>query len=114
MIETDRRVIYHEIRTSLGISMSQPQSILHKYWGMKKLCSRWIPHNFTEVQKTDRVTWWNAMLTRFKEGASNLVQDIVTGYETWIYVYDLKTTIDRMGLSRRAEINQSGVRAKYF
>ncbi|GBP41510.1 hypothetical protein EVAR_24429_1 [Eumeta japonica] len=31
------------------------------------------------------------MLTRFKEGASNLVWDIVTGDETWIYCYDLKT-----------------------
>ncbi|GBP49115.1 hypothetical protein EVAR_26824_1 [Eumeta japonica] len=37
---------------------------------MKKLCSRWTT--------TDRVTWCNAMLTRFKKGASNLVCDIVT------------------------------------
>ncbi|GBP52309.1 hypothetical protein EVAR_38455_1 [Eumeta japonica] len=34
---------------------------------MKKLCWRWISHNLTEVQKTYRVTWFNAMLTRFKE-----------------------------------------------
>ncbi|GBP70606.1 Histone-lysine N-methyltransferase SETMAR [Eumeta japonica] len=67
MIETDRHVIYHEIRTSLSIGMSQIQSMLHKYLGTKKLCSRWIPHNLTEVQKTDLVTWYNAMITRFKE-----------------------------------------------
>ncbi|GBP74206.1 hypothetical protein EVAR_48256_1 [Eumeta japonica] len=46
---------------------------------MKKLCSRWIPHDLTKAQKTDSVTWCNAMLTRFKEEASNSVWDIVTG-----------------------------------
>lgn len=91
MIETDRHVTYHEIRASLEIGMSQIQSILHKHLGVRKLCSRWIPHNLTEDQKTDRVTWCRAMLTRFNEGASNLVWDIVTGDETWIYCYDPKT-----------------------
>ncbi|GBP46156.1 hypothetical protein EVAR_24563_1 [Eumeta japonica] len=37
-----------------------------------------IPHNFTEAQKTDRVTRCIAMLTRFKKGTSNLVLNIVT------------------------------------
>ncbi|GBP78546.1 hypothetical protein EVAR_61679_1 [Eumeta japonica] len=58
---------------------------------MKKLCSRWIPLNVTEAQKTDRVTWGNAMLTKFKEGASNLVWDVLTGDETWVYRCDPKT-----------------------
>ncbi|GBP07047.1 Protein kinase C-binding protein NELL1 [Eumeta japonica] len=57
---------------------------------MKKLCWRWILHNLTEVQKTDRVTWCNAMLTRFKEGVSNSVRGIVTGDKTWIYYYGPK------------------------
>ncbi|GBP16843.1 F-box only protein 33 [Eumeta japonica] len=41
--------------------------------------------------KTDRVAWCNAVLTRFKEESSNLVWDLVTGDETWIYCYDPKT-----------------------
>ncbi|GBP82125.1 hypothetical protein EVAR_43472_1 [Eumeta japonica] len=45
----------------------------------------------TEAQKTNRVIWFNAMLTRFKEAASNLVWDIVTGEEIWIHCYDPKT-----------------------
>ncbi|GBP45175.1 Mariner Mos1 transposase [Eumeta japonica] len=57
---------------------------------MKKLCSRWIPHNLTEAQKTDRVTWCNAMYTRFK-GASKLVWDVLTDDETWTHCYDPKT-----------------------
>ncbi|GBP48900.1 hypothetical protein EVAR_98084_1 [Eumeta japonica] len=71
VIKTDRHVNYHEIWASLGLDMSQMQSILHKHLGMKKLCSRWIPHNLTEAQKTDPITRCNAMLIRFKERASN-------------------------------------------
>ncbi|GBP35643.1 hypothetical protein EVAR_33846_1 [Eumeta japonica] len=73
-----------------GIAMSRVQSILHKRLGMKKLCSRWIPHNLTDAQKTDRVTSYNAMSTRFKEVASILVCNI-TGDEIRIYCYDPKT-----------------------
>ncbi|GBP79510.1 hypothetical protein EVAR_58521_1 [Eumeta japonica] len=47
---------------------------------MKKLYLRWIPHNLTEAQKTDRVTWCNAMLNRFKAGTSNLVWDVITAF----------------------------------
>ncbi|GBP29846.1 hypothetical protein EVAR_20175_1 [Eumeta japonica] len=53
MIGTDRHVTHHEIRSILG--MSRIQTILHKHLGMKRLCSRWFPHNLTEAQKTDRV-----------------------------------------------------------
>ncbi|GBP72095.1 Putative uncharacterized protein FLJ37770 [Eumeta japonica] len=55
MIEPDGYVIYHEIRASLDIGMTQIPLILHKYLDMKKLCSRWIPHNLTEAQTTVRV-----------------------------------------------------------
>ncbi|GBP13351.1 hypothetical protein EVAR_8260_1 [Eumeta japonica] len=73
MIETDRHVTYHEIWEYLKIGMSQIQSILHKHLVIKKLCSGWILQNLTEAQKTDPVIWCNAMLIRFKKGASNLV-----------------------------------------
>ncbi|GBP73910.1 hypothetical protein EVAR_54209_1 [Eumeta japonica] len=71
--------------------MSPIQPILQKHLGKKFLCSRWIPQNLTEAQKTDRVTWCNAMFTRNKEGASNLVWVIVTGDERYIYCNDPKT-----------------------
>ncbi|GBP70141.1 hypothetical protein EVAR_55461_1 [Eumeta japonica] len=54
MIKTDKHVTYHEIQASLGIGISQIQSMLHKHLNMKKPCSQWILHNLTEAQKTDR------------------------------------------------------------
>ncbi|GBP61591.1 hypothetical protein EVAR_27478_1 [Eumeta japonica] len=47
--------------------------------------------NLTVARKADRVSWYNAMLSRFKEGASNLVLDIVAGDKIWTYCYDPKT-----------------------
>lgn len=43
MIKSDRHVTYYEIRASLGIGMSQIQTILHEHLAVRKLCSRWIP-----------------------------------------------------------------------
>ncbi|GBP66479.1 Histone-lysine N-methyltransferase SETMAR [Eumeta japonica] len=95
VIETNGHATYHEIRASLGIDMSRIQSILHKYFDMKKPCSPWIPPNLTETQKTDRDNWYNTMFTRFKEVASNLVWDIVSGDKTWIYCYNPETKLSQ-------------------
>ncbi|GBP22511.1 Mariner Mos1 transposase [Eumeta japonica] len=58
---------------------------------MKNLCSLWIPHILIKAQITERVTWCNVLLIRFKEWAKDLAWDIVTGDEPWIYCYDPKT-----------------------
>ncbi|CAH2094476.1 unnamed protein product [Euphydryas editha] len=55
IIETDKRVTYQKIRTSLGIVMSQVHKILHEHLATRKLCVRWIPHNSTQAQKIPRV-----------------------------------------------------------
>ncbi|GBP45225.1 Histone-lysine N-methyltransferase SETMAR [Eumeta japonica] len=111
MIGTDRHVTYYEIWASLGIGMSQIQSILYKHLGMNKLCSRSIPHNLTEAQKTDRVSWCNAMLTRFKEGTTNLVSNERRNMGLLLRPQN-KAAIDRMGLSRLAVTNQRSAQAK--
>lgn len=91
MIETDKRVTYQQIRTSLGIGMSQVHKILHEHLAVRKLCARWIPHNLTEAQKVHRVDWCRKMVQRFNKGDSNAVFDMVTGDESWIYCYDPET-----------------------
>lgn len=91
MIETDKRVTYQQIRTSLGIGMSQVHKILHEHLAVRKLCARWIPHNLTEAQKLRRVDWCREMIQKFNGGDSNAVFDILTGDESWIYCYDPET-----------------------
>ncbi|GBP35807.1 hypothetical protein EVAR_20663_1 [Eumeta japonica] len=42
-VETDNRVTYQQIRTSLGIGMSQVHIIFYEYLAAKKLCTRELP-----------------------------------------------------------------------
>jgi histone-lysine N-methyltransferase SETMAR len=91
LIKQDRHVTYREIEASLGISMTSINKILHDHLGVKKICSRWIPHNLTTAQKEARVKWCKAMMKKFAGGASKAVYNICTGDESWIYAYDPET-----------------------
>lgn len=91
LIMQDRHVTYREIEASLGISMTSIHKILHEHLAVKKICSRWIPHNLTIDQKNTRVNWCKEMILKYNRGASNAVYNIYTGDESWIYCYEPET-----------------------
>ena len=78
LIMQDRHVAYRD-----GISFS----ILHEHLAIKKISSRWVPHNLIIAQKKVRVDWCKEMLEKYDHGASKDVYKIVTGDESWIYAY---------------------------
>ncbi|KAG5329309.1 SETMR methyltransferase, partial [Acromyrmex charruanus] len=88
MIERDRHMTYRKIQAFLGIDMKAIYTILHDHLSVRKLCTRWILHNLTEAQKHARVKWSKEMLKKFNRDRSNLVYNIVTEDETWIYSYE--------------------------
>ena len=71
-----------------GISGASIHSILHEHLTVKKICSRWKPHNLSIAQQKTRVDWLKEMLQKHDRGASKHVYDIVTGDEWWIYAYE--------------------------
>ncbi|XP_015599901.1 histone-lysine N-methyltransferase SETMAR-like [Cephus cinctus] len=91
LIKQDRHVTYREIEASLGFSMTSINKILHEHLAVKKICSRWIPHNLTNAQKKARVDWCKGMLKKYGQGASKVVYNIYTGDESWIYAYEPET-----------------------
>ena len=91
LIASDRHVTYDEIEASLNISRTRVHSILHDHLKVKKVCSRWIPHNLSQAEKDVRVKWCQENLKKFNSGASKHVYDIVTCDETWIYSYEPET-----------------------
>lgn len=91
LIKQDRHVTYREIEASLDISMTSINKILHEHLGVKKICSRWIPHNLTNAQKEIRVNWCKEMLIKYRQGTSKAVYNICTGDESWIYAYEPET-----------------------
>lgn len=88
LIETAKKITCQQIRALLGIGMSQVQNILHVHLKVRKLCTRWIPHDLTEDQKRLRVQWCRKMIKKFNGGQSLAVYNIVTGDETWVYCFE--------------------------
>ena len=91
IVEEDARVTYAQLEKAVGISSGSIRSILHEKLGLSKVCARWVPHRLNEDQKTARVAWCRAMLSRFDGGHSNGVWEILTGDESWIYCFDPET-----------------------
>ncbi|GBP55534.1 hypothetical protein EVAR_36257_1 [Eumeta japonica] len=65
---------------SFSRSPTVVNKIIHEYLSVRKLCSRWIPHNLTEAQKFRLVDWCCDMMQRFAGGDSN-EYNIVAGDE---------------------------------
>ena len=51
LIMQDGHVIYNEIEASLRISSTIIHSRLHEHLEVKTICSLWIPHNLTNIEK---------------------------------------------------------------
>ena len=88
----DHHVTYREIGTSI-------HSILHEHLTVKKIFSRWIPHNLSIAQKKDRVDWSKEMLQKYDSGASKYIYDIVYAYDpenkqqSTVWVFHIHTHI---------------------
>ena len=91
MIESDARVTYCEIEKTLGISAPTVNSILHEHLNVRKVCARWVPRKLTTEQKQHRIDFCHNMLKRFDEGRSRTTESIITGDETWLYMFDPET-----------------------
>ena len=53
LIMQDRDVTYYEIEATLGITSTGIYEKLHEHLAVKKICSRWIPHNLPEKKCYD-------------------------------------------------------------
>lgn len=88
LVSEDPRITCKDLKSILEIGSASLDTILHKHLRLRKRCARWVPHSLTEEQKQVRVDWCRDMITRFNNGVSKNVWEIVTGDETWVYRYD--------------------------
>lgn len=112
IVEDDPHVTYEQIKHVLGVGSTAVTKILREKLGLKKVCSRWVPHSLSDEQKGARVKWCREMLKKYKNGKSKAVFDIVTGDETWLYFYDPPTKRQSMvwlpkDAPRPAKVKQS-------
>lgn len=106
LIKQDRHVTYREIEASLGISMTSINKILHEHLIVKKICSRWIPHNLTNAQKKARIDWCKEMLKKYVQGASKAVYNIYTGDASWMPTSPKQNSNRLYGSSKTSQIQQ--------
>lgn len=91
MVEEDPRSSYTMIQESIGIGSAAVEKILHAELKMKKVVCRWVPHQLTDFQKSERVRISRQTLQMLEHGGHRIISKIVTGDETYIPFYDAPT-----------------------
>ena len=59
-------------------------NIIHNCLKLKKITSRWVPHELTQKNRNDRMRICQENLEKFKSTAWRLC-DVITGDESWFY-----------------------------
>lgn len=91
MLMDDNRCTYQMIQKELNIGSAAIHKIIHEELHMKKVVSRWVPHNLTEHQKQERVRISKETLKLLNDGGHRIISKIVTGDETYIPFFDVPT-----------------------
>ena len=87
LVVEDRRITIQEIAEILGISSGTVHGILHDHLHMTKVCSTWVPHLLTPVQRHERVEACEELLARYEKEGNDFLSRIITGDESWFYYY---------------------------
>ena len=88
LINENPRSTYRMIAHKMGIALAAAFDIVHNHLKFTKRFARWVPHQLSDDQKRERVSWCRIMCRVFDGGHSKRVFDIVTGDETWAYYFD--------------------------
>ena len=87
LVVEDRRITIQEIAEILGISSGTVHGILHDHLHMTKVCSTWVPHLLTPLQRHERVEACEELLAPYEEEGNDFLSRIITGDESWFYYY---------------------------
>ncbi len=82
MITEDPSITYDRIQAHLGIGLMAVETILSQLLHVKKVVAKFVPHVLTNDQKRASVEFCQTMLSKFQNGHSSMVRDIVSGDET--------------------------------
>ncbi len=77
-----------ELAQDIDISVGSVHSIIRNRLGMKKVSSRWVPHQLTSAKIERRRNVATDLLSRFEEEGNDFISKIVAIDETWIRSYE--------------------------
>lgn len=84
IVEENPFVTYAEIEALTELHPPSINTILHEHLRLRKVMSRFVPHDLTEANKLLRVQLCKETLAKLEEGKWRLC-DIITGDESWFY-----------------------------
>lgn len=85
IIDEDPRCTYDDLIEETSLSRGTLERIINDHLKLKKITSRWVPHELTPEQKAFRVKLCQENLDKFRHNSWRLC-DVMTGDETWIYL----------------------------
>jgi ribosomal protein S25 len=90
IVRADRRLSVKKIASEVGISVGSCHSILLNELHMHRVCQHMVPKMLSPEQKETRMTLAGDLLTMADQD-SNFLNNIITGDETWCFLYDPQT-----------------------
>ena len=85
-VRENRRSSIRHLSAFFEIAIGSVQTILHNL-NMHRVCAKFVPKLLSDDQKTNRVVTCQDLLERYEED-TDMLKHIITGGESWIYVYD--------------------------
>ena len=88
----NRRLTVREVADEVGISTGSFHQIFTEKLQLRRFSAKFVPSLLTDGQKENRVGISRELLANAK-GNENFLKNIITGDETWVYGYDVETTM---------------------
>jgi len=90
LVMQDRRITVRELADEVGVSIGSVHTILTADLGLRRVSVKFVPKLLTMEQKQFRLEITQDMLDCV-ESDSNFLNTVITGDESWVYVYDPET-----------------------
>lgn len=94
-IRTNRRITTRALSDSLNVSKGTIYALM-KDLGIRKLCSRFVPHFLTEEMMRNRLTCCEGNLSLLSHLGNDFLSDIVTMDETPLSLYSVESKRESM------------------
>jgi histone-lysine N-methyltransferase SETMAR len=88
-ILADRRRTIHDVCEIVGLSYRAVQCILADNLNMRRISAKFVPRLLSDDQKAHCVSACRELKQATDD--PNFISNIITGDETWVYVYDPET-----------------------
>ncbi|KAI6661117.1 Transposase [Oopsacas minuta] len=89
LVREDRQTTIRQLVHDASVSSGTIETILHQHLGLRRVCSKLVPHLLSLEQKNRPIQFCLSMLLKYSKPDSRRHSEVITGDETWVYFYDM-------------------------